>query len=416
MTVTARLAIDGGTPARSEKLPPSYPGALFIDEEEVQAAVDVIRNQSLFRYYGPHLLGKAESFEAEFAKRVGVKWSLGVSSGTAALRVALMGMGVGPGDEVIVPCYTFVATIGAVVQCGAVPVFCELDDSFGIDPEDLKKRITPYTKCVIPVHFSGVPCKMDEINAICKPKGIIVLEDVAQACGATYKGRMLGSIGDMGTYSFQLNKIITAGEGGAVVCNDDGLIERCVRFHDQGFWRGKWDAGQVFGENYRINELSAAILLVQLSKLDRIVGNMRHHKGKIVSALQDCTRLRFRDSVDPAGDAGNSLAWICDSKEEAKEWIRLLNAENVSCGQPYGGQVVYMAWPQVRERRVLNPNSSPWNSPFYKGNVSYDPGTCPNSEDLVARTVWMGIMPTLTETDTDQIIEGWHKVYDHIYR
>jgi 8-amino-3,8-dideoxy-alpha-D-manno-octulosonate transaminase len=416
MTTRTMLAAHGGTPARQVPLPPSYPGALFIGDEEKQAAIEVIESQSLFRYYGPHLLKKSEAFEVEFARRVGTTWALGVSSGTAALRVALMAIGVGPGDEVIVPCYTFVATIGAVVQCGAVPVFCELDESFGIDPADLQKRITPYTKAVIPVHFSGVPNRMDEINAICRPRGIVVLEDVAQACGARYKGRMLGSVGDIGTYSFQLNKIITAGEGGAVVTNDERLIERAVRFHDQGFWRGKWDQGQVFGENYRINELSAAILSVQLGKLDTILGNMRARKQRIMAGLSDCTRIRFRDVVDPEGEACNSLAWICGSREEAREFMKLLNAENVSCGQPYGGQVVYMAWPQVRERRVLNPNASPWNSPFYKGNVSYEPGICPRSEDLVSRAVWMGIMPTLTETDADQIVEGFRKVYEHMYR
>lgn len=414
MTTTVKLAVDGGKPARSEKLPPSYPGALFIGEEEKKAAISVIENQSLFRYYGPHLLKMADAFEEQFRIKMGTKWSLGVSSGTAALRVALMAMGVGPGDEVIVPCYTFVATIGAVVQCGAVPVFCDLDESFTMDPADLEKRITPYTKAVIPVHFSGVPSRMDEIMAICRPRGILVLEDVAQACGASYKGRRLGCIGDMGTYSFQLNKIITAGEGGAVITNDDGLIERSIRFHDQGFWRGKWDEGQIFGENYRINELSAAILIEQLKKLDTILGNMRTRKRQVMEGLKDCTEVQFRDVVDPEGDAGNSVTWICPTQEVAREFLRLLNAENVSCGQPYGGKLVYLSWPQVRERRVINPKSSPWLSPYYKGNVSYEPGICPKAEDLVSRAVWVGIMPTLTETDGEQIIEGFRKVYDHL--
>jgi 8-amino-3,8-dideoxy-alpha-D-manno-octulosonate transaminase len=416
MTTRTKLAIDGGTPARSEKLPPSYPGALYIGAEERSAVLEVIESQSLFRYYGPDLKGKADTLEKNLAERIGTTWSLGVSSGTAALRVALMAMGVGPGDEVIVPCFTFVATIGAVVQCGAVPVFCEVDDSFGIDPIDLEQRITPYTKAVIPVHFAGVPCRMDEINAVCRTKGVLVLEDVAQACGASYKGQMLGSIGDMGTYSFQLNKIITAGEGGAVVTSNDKLIEQAIRFHDQGFWRGKWDEGQIFGENYRINELSAAILIEQLKKLDQIVGNMRARKNQVLKGIADCTKVRFRDRVDAAGDAGNSLTWICDTAEEAKEFARLMAAENIGCGQPYGGQPVYLAWPQVRERRVINPNASPWNSPFYKGNVSYEKGTCPNSEDLLSRTLWVGIMPVLTETDGDQIVEGFRKVYDHLYR
>lgn len=415
MTIRTKLAAEGGAPARSVPLPPSYPGALFIGAEEREAVLEVIESQSLFRYYGPQLLNKTEAFEAAFAEQTGTTWALGVSSGTAALRVALMALGVGPGDEVIVPCYTFVATIGAVVQCGAVPVFADLDESFNIDPVDLERRITPYTKAVVPVHFSGVPSRMDEIMAVCRPRGIYVLEDVAQAAGSSYKGRRTGSIGDIGSYSFQLNKIITAGEGGAVTTSDPQLIENAIRFHDQGFWRGKWDEGQIFGENYRMGELTAAVMLEQLKKLDTILDNMRARKNRILSQIGSANKVTFRDRVDPEGDAGNSITWICGSKEEAKEFIRLLNAENVTCGQPYGGQVVYMAWPQVREKRTINPKSSPWNNPFYKGNAAYEPGLCPRAEDLVSRAVWVGVMPTLTETDADQVAEGFLKVYNHLY-
>ncbi len=413
--MNAKLAALGGSPARSEPLPPPYPGALCIGDEEKQAVLEVIESRSLFRYYGPKLLGKVDALEREFAAVVGVRRALAVSSGTAALRVALMAMGVGPGDEVIVPCYTFIATLGAVVSCHAVPILCEVDKSLGLDPDDLRRRINPCTKAMIPVHFSGVPCKMDAIMQVAEHHNVLVLEDVAQACGATYRGHQLGSIGHMAAFSLQLNKIITAGEGGVVTTSDDRLGDLAIRFHDQGFWRGEWDEGQIFGENYRMTELSAAVALVQLQKLGRIIGRMRENKRRLLGGLRGLKRLEFREVPDPDGEAGTSVAFFLPSQTEAREFARLLNAENITAATPYGGRVVYDAWPQVRYRRTITRAHSPWEHPAYAAQPSYEPGACPQSEDLVARVVFIPNSPMLAEDDCSQIVAGVRKVYRHLY-
>ena len=412
--VQRKLAAYGGRPARDKPLPPPYPGALFIGEEEKRAVVEVIESQSLFRYYGPRLLGKVDALEREFAKAIGVSRALAVSSGTAALRVALMSMGVGPGDEVVVPCYTFIATLGAVVSCHAVPVLCEIDASLGLDPEDLRRRISPQTKVILPVHFSGAPCRMDEIMAVAREHRLLVLEDVAQACGASYRGRGLGAIGDLGAFSLQLNKTITAGEGGLITASDAARLEAAARFHDQGFLRGEWDAGQIFGENYRMGELTAAVALAQLHKLETIVGRMRENKRRIQGGLQDLQRLRFREVPDPAGDAGNSVVFFLPKAETAREFSRLLIAENIRAGAPYDGRVVYDAWPQLRERRVISPSHDAWRYSPRATEIRYEPGTCPRSEDLVARAVFVPVSPALGREDCEQIVDGIRKVYRHL--
>lgn len=412
-TMKQELAFFGGTPVRNEPLPAQYPGALMIGEEEKQAVLEVIESRSLFRYYGPDLRSKTVTFEAAFAARMQVPHALAVSSGTAALKVALTALEVGPGDEVIVPAFTFIASIGAVVQLGAVPIFAEVDTSLSIDPADVEAKITERTKVVMPVHFSGVACRMDELMAIGQRHGVTILEDCAQACGAAYRGRPVGSWGDAGAYSFQLNKIITAGEGGAVTSHDDRRFERAIRYHDQGFMRGEWDEGQFYGENYRMNELSAAVLVEQLRKLDTIIGRMRERKRRVLAGIE-MLPLALREVPDPDGDAATSVAFFLDSREQAQEFAKLLNAENITCGCPYSGRVAYETWPQIAAQRTSAPGSFPFGSPQYDRPLRYGKGLCPRSEDLVSRVVFVGMSPVLPEHEVDDIIQGIHKVSQYL--
>lgn len=381
----------------------------MIGEEEKRAVLEVIESQSLFRYYGPNLLHKTDAFEEAFAKRMNVKHALSVSSGTAALKVALTALEVGPGDEVIVPSFTFIASIGAVVQLGAIPIFAEVDSSLSIDPKDVEAKITDRTKVVMPVHFSGVACRMDQLVEIGRRHNVGILEDCAQSCGAAYLGLPVGSWGDVGAYSFQLNKIITAGEGGAVTSNDQERFERAIRYHDQGFLRGEWDEGQFFGENYRMNELSAAVLLEQLGKLDVIIDRMRDHKRRVLEGIKDLP-LQLRDIPDPTGDAATSVAFFLNSKNEAQEFAKLLNAENITCGCPYSGRVAYETWPQILEQQTSAPGGFPFSSPHYGRPIRYYQGMCPRSEDLVSRIVFIGMSPVLPEDEVDEIVEGVHKI------
>jgi 8-amino-3,8-dideoxy-alpha-D-manno-octulosonate transaminase len=403
------LAKYGGVPARSEAMPGPYPGALMIGAEERQLALEVLDSRSLFRYYGPDLRGMTTRLEHNFAARMQVPHALAVSSGTASLKVALTALGVGPGDEVIVPTLTFVASIGAVVQVGAIPVFAEVDASLSLDPDDVEAKLTERTKAVMPVHVSGVACQMDRLTEIGRRYGVAILEDCAQSCGAAFGGRPVGSWGDVGAFSFQLNKTITAGEGGAVIAHDPAIFERAIRYHDQGFLRGEWDDGQFYGENYRMNELSAAVLVAQLAKLDTIIGNMRALKNRVIEGIRDLP-LTLREIPDPAGDGANSVVFFLDNSSEAQRFVELLAAENVSCARPYAGRVAYLTWPQIAAKRTSDPKGFPFTSPYCEADVNYGPGLCPRSEDLVSRAVFVPMSSVLAASEADSIVAGIRKV------
>lgn len=407
------LAMYGGTPARSEPMPGPYPGALMIGDEERRLVLEVLESRSLFRYYGPDLRGMTDRLEHDFAQRMQTAHALAVSSGTAALKVALTALGVGPGDEVIVPSLTFVASIGAVVQVGAIPVFAEVDASLSMDPEDVEAKITERTKAVMPVHVSGVACRMDRLTEIGQRHGVAILEDCAQSCGAAFGGRPVGSWGDVGAYSFQLNKTITAGEGGAVIARDPAVFERAIRYHDQGFLRGEWDEGQFYGENYRMNELSAAVLVAQLAKVDTIIGNMRALKRRVIEGVRDLP-LTLREVPDPDGDGANSVVFFLDSGSEAERFVEMLAAENVSCSRPYAGRVAYLTWPQISAKRTSDPKGFPFSSPHNASDVRYEAGICPRSEDLVSRAVFVPMSPVLPADDADQIVEAIRKVATYV--
>src|SRR5579859_6803789 len=235
----ARAADEGYSPVRTTALRPGFTGTLYYDDQEQRALTDVVQSRSPFRWYGPgdKAPAKVLSFETEFARRMGVRHALAVTSGTAALQTALAALGIGPGDEVILPAWTWHSCFAAIVLAGALPVFAEIDESFNIDPADIERKITPQTKLIMAVHLQGNPAAMDRVLEIAKRHRIRVLEDCAQSLGASYKGRPVGSLGDIGIYSMQINKTITSGEGGAVVTNDPVMFERASRYHDLGSLR-----------------------------------------------------------------------------------------------------------------------------------------------------------------------------------
>ena len=224
MATHERLAIHGGAPAMRSPLPPMYPGGLRIGEEEEAAVLTALRSKRLFRYYGPDSgPSQVQAFEQAFAVHMDVKYALAVTSGTAALMCALVGLGIGPGDEVIVPAYTWIASASAVFAVGAVPVIAAVDRSLTLDPASVEANLTAYTKAIIVVHMRGAPAAMDALQAIAAAHGLAIIEDAAQACGGSYHGKRLGTIGAVGAFSFQYNKVITSGEGGMLVTNDDAI-------------------------------------------------------------------------------------------------------------------------------------------------------------------------------------------------
>ncbi len=309
------------------------PGFELIGEEEKKAVMDVFdKGGVLYRYglnYKRQNIFRVEQFEKKIAEKVGSGDALFVCNGTAALKIALAGLGVKAGDEVITQSFTFIATAEAILELGAVPVIAEIDASLNMDPVDLEKKITKKTKAIIPVHMAGVAAKMDEIMAIAKKHGIAVLEDSCQALGATYKGKYLGTIGDAGAYSLDVGKIITTGEGGVVVTGNKKIFLKAREYSDHGHEcnpavpRGE-DTRTIWGFNYKVTELQGAVALAQLEKLDLILKKQRENKKKLKDGIKNVKNIEFRQLPDEKGDAGDTVIFFVESREKASTFAKKL--------------------------------------------------------------------------------------------
>jgi 8-amino-3,8-dideoxy-alpha-D-manno-octulosonate transaminase len=414
------LAIDGGTPVRTTRLPLGR-GVTLLGDEERDAALEVLESRSLFRYYGPHLLKKVESFEHRLSELLDVRHAVGVSSGTAALRAGLAALGVGCGDEVIVPCFTFIATVNAVIAAGAVPVFCEIDSSLGADPADVEAKITQRTVAVMPVHLENQGCNMDALLDVAKRRGIAVIEDACQAIGSSYKGRALGSLGDCGAFSLQLEKNITSGEGGALVTDDEELYVRAARYTDQGGQfvtsygseRGGELTEPFAGENLRMTEIAGAIAGAQLEKLHGLIERQRANRRKILETLGDVDGLELRASHDPNGDGASSITFFLPDAESAKRFGKALFKEGVPCVQFYNGEPVYMT-PHILAKRTASNKGGPWHCVEHPTDVEYHRGLCPRSEELVARNITLGVGAADTPDDCEDVATAIAKVAAHL--
>lgn len=370
------------------------PGASFIGEEERKEVLEVLDSGYLFRYgdqSDPAFKAKVWTLEKEIADYIGVPHCLCLNSGTMALVTALAAMGVGPGDEVIVPGYTFIASIGAVIQSRAIPILCEIDESLTMDPADVESRITPRTKAILPVHMLGNPCNMDAIMAIAKKYGLSVLEDAAQAFGASYKGSKVGSIGDMGIYSFNVYKTITAGDGGAVVTKDENLYRRAFAFHDQGhspLRQGVEVGARPFiGMDLRMTELSAAVLRAQLRKVDHIIQTLRENKARFKNAIAGSGNFTFRTLNDPDGECATLLTVTFPTKEMAGAVASRLGNTTVD----KSGWHVYNNMEQVLNQLTVTPEKCPFTCPHYGVEVNYYKGMLPKTDDILSRSMNIGI-------------------------
>ena len=397
---------------RTAPLPVSNPGAAMLGPEEAGAAAEVLLAQSPFRYYGPNWLGKVREFERALTAKTGARHVLGVTSGTAALVVALKACGIGPGDKVIVPACTFSATPGAVICAGAVPVFGDIDESLNLDPSKLADAADEYTRAVIPVPILGAPCRMDELMAEARRLGLLVIEDVAQSMGCTYKGQFCGTFGDMGAFSMQQQKIITTGDGGALISSDPRLYERAVRYHDQGLLREAegLPGDEIFtGQNYRMSEITGAVACEQLKKLDSILASMRAAKQTLLAELRGLVPLRRVD--DEAGDAASSFMMLFPDAETRKTFGEALSAEGIGCGTVYGGEPVYML-PRIFNQKTVDRDNFPFNQ--FGAPVVYTEDMCPRAVDILPRALMLSLSPLLTQQDVSDIIEGIKKVANEV--
>ncbi|HXY42466.1 MAG TPA: DegT/DnrJ/EryC1/StrS family aminotransferase [Vicinamibacteria bacterium] len=312
------------------------PGREWIGKEEREAVLEVVESGHLFRYGRPEDPGfkaKVYTFEQELAAACGVKHAVATTSGSASLIAALLAAGIGPGDEVVVPAYTFVATYSSIIFCGAVPVLAEIDETLDLDPSDVEKRITPRTKAIMPVHMLGNPCDMAAILAIAAKHGLTVIEDACQAAGASYRGRRVGSLGRIGAFSLNVFKTITAGDGGAVVTDDTELYHRAFAIHDQGHLplRTGVEVGtrSILGLNFRMNELTGAVALAQLRKLDAILATLRAKKARFKRLIGGIPGVRFRKLPDPDGECATLCTVIFDDAARAAAVAQRLGTTTV---------------------------------------------------------------------------------------
>lgn len=417
-TEAPSLALNGGQPAITHPLPPMYPGGMRIGEEEEAAVLEVIRSRRLFRYYGPQPgPSKVEELEKAFAETMGTRYALAVTSGTAALVCGLIGLGIGPGDEVIVPAYTWIASASAVAAVGAVPIMAEVDESLTLDPQDVVRQLTPYTRAIIPVHMRGAPCRMDALMEVAQSHHLKVLEDSAQADGASFHGKRLGSFGDAGIFSLQFNKIITSGEGGLLVTNDEEVYQRAVMAHDVvGGQRNGIPADQVIlGINFRMPELLAAVMLVQLKRLDILLRDMRQRKQMLkesMSALARQKGITFRTIHDPTGEAAVALMFMLPNAKQASWVTQALSAEGVPAEVIYEEDRqdyhIYPHWAPIMNQQGWSPAASPWRN--HPRPIHYTRDMCPKTLDLLGRCVHLDVSPDLDNTQVEEIAEAIHKV------
>lgn len=373
------------------------PGSYLIGEEEKKNILEVIESGWLYRYGTPDAQGfkaKVLQLEEELAAYTGAKYAVALSSGTAGLFVGMGALGIGPGDEVIVPGYGFIASIGTVVYSRAVPILAEIDTSLTLDPEDVKKKISPRTRAIMLVHALGNPGRIEEIQKIAAEHDLFLIEDAAQAFGATYRGRPVGTFGDVGCFSFNYYKMLTAGDGGALITDEEDLFNRAFAIQDQGFFRKEhsveMDAQAILGLNFKLGELSAAVIIAQLGKIDMLKKRLKEVKSRFKEGIRDIKELEFRALPDPEGEICTLLPVMLPDADSAK---RL--GMKLGCGTlADSGWHVYKNMEHVLGQKMVDPSGCPFNCPHYigkGGRAEYHEGMLPRTDDILRRAINIGI-------------------------
>lgn len=318
------------------------PGYETWGAEERKELMDVLDNGILMRYGfdGPRKgIWKSKELEKAICDKFGCQYAQLVSSGTAALTTAMSALGIGYGDEVIMPAFTFVASFEAVLSVGAVPVLVDVDDTLTLNPEAVKAAITSKTKCVMPVHMCGSMADLDALQAICKEHKLFLLEDACQSIGGTYHGRQLGTIGDAGTFSFDFVKTMTCGEGGVVMANNEEVYVKCDGYSDHGHDHKGVDRGAdlhpFIGYNYRISELHAAVGLAQIGKLDQFLSKQKENHQQLKAILSQVPEISFRRVPDPQGDSCTFLSWFLPTEEITRAVVAEMKAQGILAGNFY---------------------------------------------------------------------------------
>lgn len=412
------LAIHGGAPVRTAPFPTNMVGASLIGAEELAELSDVVKEQSPFRHYGVGHPTKVKQLEEEMSAYFGCKYTLAVSSGTAALVCAVAAAGLGPGDEVVLPAFSWYSDYCALVALGVTPVFADVGEDLNLDPDDFQRKIGPRTKAVVVVHYQGCPAQMDRILPIARSAGLTVIEDAAQAMGGTFRGGKLGTLGDIAIFSFQTHKMLTAGEGGLVMTNHEQLFVRAVRYHDLGFVRPVFaarlehpelaaDEGRFAGVQLRMSELGGAFLLAQLRRLDGILATCRRWHGMLCGHLsRRWPTLQIRRAE---GDCGIALILLLKDAETARQFTECLTAEGIPCGATSACCNLVRQYP-ICNRAMPHPALPPFGPGFEPGLTFDNAICCPNTDGILARTLALGIGPTYTEAEIRDMTAALDKV------
>lgn len=393
-----KLAINGGTPVCQKKL---FYGHQFIDEEDIKAVVEVLKGDYLT--CGP----KIGELEARLCEVTHAKYAVAVSNGTAALHVACMAAGIGPGDEVITTPITFAASANCAVYCGATPVFADINsETYNIDPESIRQHITPKTKAVVAVDFTGQAVEIEKIRAICDEHNLIFIEDAAHSIGTTYKGNPVGSLADMTCFSFHPVKTVTSGEGGAVTTNNKVFYDKLVLAHAHGITHdeaqmleknpeGPWYYEMIEkGYNYRMTDFQAALLMSQLDKLKQFSDRRKAIVAKYDAAFSKLPQIFVQKTI-PQSDTTRHLYIIQLKLDQLtctrRQFFDAMAAENVQCQVHY----VPVYW-----------------FPFYE-KMGYKKGLCPKAEEMYKGIMSIPLYPALTDEDVDDVIRAVTKIVEY---
>jgi len=407
-----KLAIEGGEPVRKDPFPPR----IQFGEEELEVVTEIIKesmkgNEKLRRYSGPHV----EKFEEEFAQYHGAKYGVASTSGTAAVHLAVAALDLEPGSEVITTPITDQGTVIPILYQNLIPIFADIDpETFNISPNSIEERITNKTKAIIVVHLAGQPADMDPIMKIAKKYNLWVIEDASQAHGAEYKGRKVGSIGDIGCFSLMSGKHITSGgEGGMTITNNSKFREKMRSFADKGRAFPDRTNFMFLGMNYRMTEIQAAIGRIQLKKLPQIIATRKMLCENLRDSMSSLRTIKFWKIIDDV----KPTYWFCffklnlnSLKVNKEKIVEALNMEGIPVASHYFDVMYKQPW--IKNRKTYGRSQCPWSCPLYGKKISYI-NTCPNAEKAVKEHMTLMLHESCTQREVEDTVKALEKVENH---
>lgn len=359
-----------------------------IGEAEINAVADTIRRGILTRFQGG-TEGYLARSERALAEKTGVKHALMVNSGTSALMCAMVALGIGKGDEVLISAYTWISTPLAPMLLQAIPKLVEVDESLTMDPDDLERKITPRTRAIVVIHMANRPCDMARIMAVAERHGIPVVEDACQAVGGVYRGRRLGSIGRIGCFSFNNYKNISCGEGGAILTDDDELFDRARLWHDAGTFVQDYDAPVKIpffaGQDYRASEIEGALIWEQLKRLDPGLAMLRERVKLATDVIEQEGKYQIAPHRDPESAASLAIQF-----ETPEEFARVAAKKNWKNIHDTAGRHVYTNWTPLVEKRTYRDDINPFLTEAGR-NASFDADAAPRTLEILKRTMYVDV-------------------------